>query len=232
MGSTAACGGFAPVCAREIPVPHDHMDLTTIANFAQIASLLWTLIFGGYAIHEVWSRSSTAVRLPKVRIVVLLAVTVFLILSAAVVRLFTWAYLDSQPRSIDLQNYCTSLGYQENSQNAFCVSPLTASDLNAACTLQYGKQNETFHLRNPNDATTGYCEDASGKPGHGLDLDKYCNTNRDGGTSEAVFTGKTWQCQMKIDMEIACIWMYGTTNIQARETNTTWSCYTQRTIWG
>jgi hypothetical protein len=212
-------------------MPQDHMDFSTIANIAQIVSLLWTLIFGGYAIHEVLSRSSVNIQRPKVRIVVLLSLTFIILLIAMMIRVFTWVYLDPQPGSIDLQNYCTSLGYQENGQNELCVSPLTTGDLNAACTLQYGKQNQTFHLRNPNDATTGYCEDSSGKPEHGLDVDKYCNTNRNGGISEAVATGKTWQCEMKINMEIACIWMYGTTNIQARETNTTWSCYTQRTIW-
>jgi hypothetical protein len=210
------------------------MDLNNLANFAQILSFVCDILFGGYVIHIV-SAISKGIHISRRRVFLLLGLTVLILFLAIGSRFLALAYLDQQPGTMDLQIFCSSLGYQEDSitkknDTALCITRLTPDDLNAACVLQYGKLGQTFHYADPNSLTSGYCEDAAGNKELGVDLNNYCNTNRHGGTSEAVPIDKNWQCQLKINMDIVCAWMYGTTAIQARKTNVTWSCYKQPRI--
>jgi hypothetical protein len=206
------------------------MDFSMIANAVQVFGVLWTLAFGSYALHEVLSRSSANMKLHKKGMIIFFVATIIILLIAVVIRAFTWVYVDPQPGNLDLQAYCTSLGYQENSQNTYCVSPLQAKNLNDACSAQNEEPSQTFLLKNPDDPTTGYCVDAAGKPVRGPDVDKYCSDSHNGGSSEAVYAGNAWKCELKVNMQVVCIWMNSTTNIQASEDNITWSCHKTHTL--
>jgi hypothetical protein len=208
--------------------------LSTIANIAQVFSAVWVLAFGSYALHEVLSNAGRLptwfknLNLPKIKISNFFFITVIILLIAILIRIMTWSPLNdlfniSDAKGVDLESYCNSLQYSENSDNEFCSSKI---DLNLVCDWEYQGSNYTFKFDNEKDLYTAICYDPQGNRKQGIhDMTGYCNVTHEGGVSEGIVVNKTWVCRMKINMTIACIWQYGILNMQARENDQTWACY-------
>lgn len=66
--------------------------LQIIANIAQIFSVLWTITFGSYAIHEVLAKRSQSLSLPipKINLRIFSVITIIILLFAILVRVIPW----------------------------------------------------------------------------------------------------------------------------------------------
>lgn len=69
--------------------------LQIIANIAQIFSVLWTITFGSYAIHEILAKRSQSavpsrIKLPKINVRAFSVITIIILLFAIFVRVITW----------------------------------------------------------------------------------------------------------------------------------------------
>lgn len=205
--------------------------LSITANIAQIFGFVWTLAFGGYALHEVFSNRPGffgRINLPKINMSIFFFLTVVILLIAILVRMMTWSPLNNlfqaqASSGLDLEAYCTSLQYTAESNNEFCFSYI---NLDLVCDWQYGGSGYTHHFDIPQDPNTAICYDPEGHRERGIsNMTDYCSHKYEGGVSEGVLVNNVWECQMRINMTIACIWQYGIQNIQARENDQTWACY-------
>jgi len=229
--ATQSATKLAPGDAGEGVLSMDWLQVA--ANFAQIFSVFWTLVFGSYALHEILSKRPSIwskLKLPKINISIFFLVTVTILLITVLVRVLTWGaipYFTSEEygKGLDLEVYCASLGYETNSGDKSCSRGI---DLNAACQWQHQEANLSFKLTNPNDPKTGICYNHQDESVGGIsDMSGYCNSRGyKGGTSEAVVVNSSWVCQTNINATIACIWQNGILNMQARnDNNGSLGCY-------
>lgn len=205
--------------------------LSIAANTAQVIGFLWAIGFGIYIRRKILSKAGQQfVNLPITKFSVFLIVTIIFLVFALIIRIFT--FFPTPPPSpsygIDLNAFCTSLGYSNHHGDQFCYSQLNGEQ---ACFDQYQQHNLHLDLSDLHDYTSGLCYDSQGHLFGGLDnIDSACQHNTyKGGVSEAFFSdtlATKWVCRTTINMTIACIWRFGLLNMQARKNEQGfWRCY-------
>ena len=126
---------------------------------------------------------------------------------------------------LDLTSFCRTYGYNE-ATNSFCTSSL---NMTMACRWHYHMSDATAENNDNTDPDGWDCQTAQKTPLGGInDLSHYCQNQYPNGISQAEPKGNgtnEWVCEQKIDPNIACIWEYTQINMEARMTNTLWSCY-------
>jgi amino acid transporter len=198
--------------------------LSIAANTAQVIGFLWAIAFGLYV------RRATLPKPPIIKFSVLVVATSIVLAITLIIRIFTFfpPPLPSPSYGIDLNAFCTSLGYSNHHEDQFCYSQLNGEQ---ACFDQHQQHNLHLELTDPHDSTSGLCYNSQGHVFGGLDnIDSACQHNTyKGGVSEAFFfdtPATKWVCRTKINMTIACIWRFGLLNMQAHKNEQGfWRCY-------
>lgn len=202
--------------------------LSIFANIAQVASFIWTILFEFYARRAVLSKAGQYFKIKFLKLnISIFLITFFIIFIALVLRAVTWIPVSeagSPHHGLDLETYCTSLGYSTNISDKACISNI---DTNDTCNKQYNKTDLSFHLLVPNDALTGVCSDPQGHSFGGIsNMSDFCEHKYKGGPSVAEHIGTTWVCQTNIVTTIVCSWQYGVPDVQARKNDDgSWTCY-------
>jgi|GEM_PF-5655316 len=133
----------------------------------------------------------------------------------------------TQLGGLDLNGYCTSLTYAELVGDSSCSSPV---DMNLACNWQWDGTDLHNRFSSPTNSYSGLCYDSQGKRVGGInDMEGYCKHLVHYGApvdiADKSGTLAGWTCQQQINPTLACMWQYGTTNIEARNTQGNWYCY-------
>jgi hypothetical protein len=125
---------------------------------------------------------------------------------------------------LDLATYCKSYSYTENNLE-FCSAPIKMDD---ACNWQY-RRNDLRLEFGSSAPESGKCYDPKNVHVGGIkDMTGYCRNTFQGSIDVVaiVLNEKTWTCQTKIDMNLACEWQYQRDQMKAREeTKGIWGCY-------
>lgn len=186
----------------------------------------------------VWTPFSQRVLAPLLRRVPAwaLAVLVVAVAAAVIVTPFVVSVVGDRTQSssapstpasisiggLDLAKHCQSYGFgQVDGQSCEAVI-----DLGKACDWQYNQTG--MHMTFPtNDPYSGMCYTSDQVAKGGIrDMPGYCKATfpTSAEVRAAVIDKKTWVCQAPIDMQVACIWQYGSPKIEARKDGETWIC--------
>jgi hypothetical protein len=163
------------------------------------------------------------------------AITVAILL--AVVALSVWLLTpitaldrivkDDDIGGLDLAQYCQSYGYDTNSEEV-CSWKIP---LNEACDWEHHANGLRFEFASDN-PYSGSCYDPQGEDIGGVsDMGGYCqehfwpSINVDAIVVNDISNRKSWVCQIAIDKNLACSWLYQKGDLLARKDGSIWRCY-------
>jgi hypothetical protein len=212
------------------------MDLLIIvASLAQIASAVWTFIFGSKAISEIRAGNARPTGIKLSTLLILCVAIIILIVSFIITSSILHPITVKPIGGVDITDYCKDLEYKTSGTITIMEKPVESCysniDLNSACDWQYKGENLYFELKNRNDPKSGACYD-SPKKEHELggirEMKGYCEDKHHQSFSNAVINkedNNTWVCQIELNYTITCIFQYQNSHAEARKNDQgLWEC--------
>jgi serine/threonine protein kinase len=133
----------------------------------------------------------------------------------------------TQLGGLDLGRYCKSLGYEGVSGELACSSPV---NMNAACNWQWDRTDLQNQWSNPTDPLSATCYAGKVDIGGISDMAGYCSKRvvpygAPIAHPSTLGTPAQWTCQQQINATLACIWQFSRMDVEARNDQGYWTCY-------
>ncbi|MFJ8945280.1 hypothetical protein ACIRG4_18945 [Streptomyces sp. NPDC102395] len=193
-----AAGVVMPVFFKEIPPSIERRPLRELVKNA------WK--------EQTFSATTVAVLLAVVALIVWLSTP-----ATGLSRLVK----DDRVGGMDLTGYCQSYGFKDNTEEA-CYSPMVMDEV---CNWRY--EETGLHFVTSGNRVDGKCFTSAKVLRGGIwDMSDYClkRFGRRLGV-DAVAARNNWECQMKIDKNLACDWFWAKRDLEARKDGADWGCY-------
>ncbi|TDB76130.1 caspase family protein [Actinomadura sp. KC216] len=150
---------------------------------------------------------------------------VLILLAVALWQFGVFSTKNTPLAGVSLTEYCSSQDLKVSGE--YCVHPI---DLTAACRWEHGRTDLRAKLTSA-DPNSAICTDSAQEFAKGISkMGGYCKAKT--GATDAVATLNnsshrgTWVCQIKIDMDVACVLKYKKDDLVARQAGDgTWTCY-------